>query len=140
MHALRENFRVGRFSNSQITTVHTKHKAHTQHATTACQVPTTSLLCPVVTAFNSAGPSRAKMLLEAPIQSGTYTVCFKSRHLKIYTHTSIIPITAITTLLPSQAISFWGPMRSVRSSEDRCRFRSRYRSVIMVRPMLRLGW
>ena len=46
---------------------YTQHKAHTQHATTACQVPhNASASASVVTAFNSAGPSRAKILLDAP--------------------------------------------------------------------------
>ena len=94
-----------RFSNSQITAVHKQHEAHTLHTTTACLVPTSGVmlvgralpprlvystkhggrarptsvildLCQVVTAFNSAGPSRAKMLLDAStirdIQSGCF--------------------------------------------------------------------
>ena len=72
------------FSNSQITVVHKQHKARTQHTTTACQVPTSGvmlLLCQVVTAFNSAGPSRAKMLLDASTIRDIQSGCFKTRHL-----------------------------------------------------------
>ena len=74
-HALRQNPEFGRFSDSQITAVHTKHKAHTQHATTACQVPTMVLPLPRLSQLLIVPVHHVrKMLLEAPMQSGTYSL------------------------------------------------------------------